>query len=77
VAQSLFGRLFGRAVCANETVVLASELQEAMSRIKQLEGAPVRKTLENEILMGGFRTHISTRSKGFNSFPLIPKTINF
>ncbi len=28
----------------------ASELQEAMRRIKQIEGALVRKTLENEIL---------------------------
>jgi transposase len=38
------------AVCANETVVPASEFQEAMKRIKQLEGALGRKTLENEIL---------------------------
>jgi len=38
------------AVGANETVVPASELQEAMKRIKQLEGALGRKTLENEIL---------------------------
>ncbi len=38
------------AVGANETVVPASELQEAMRRIKQLEGALGRKTLENEIL---------------------------
>ena len=38
------------AVGANETVVPASELQEAMRRIKQLEGAIGRKTLENEIL---------------------------
>jgi transposase len=38
------------AVGANETVVPASELQEAMTRIKQLEGALGRKTLENEIL---------------------------
>ncbi len=35
---------------ANETVVPASELQEAMRRIQQLEGALGRKTLENEIL---------------------------
>jgi len=33
------------AVGANETVVPASELQEAMRRIKQLEGALGRKTL--------------------------------
>ena len=38
------------AVGANETVVPASELQEAMRRIKQLEGALGRKTLENQIL---------------------------
>ena len=38
------------AVGANETVVPASGLQEAMRRIKQLEGALGRKTLENEIL---------------------------
>jgi len=38
------------AVGANETVVPASELHEAMRRIKQLEGALGRKTLENEIL---------------------------
>jgi len=38
------------AVGANECVVPASELQEAMRRIKQLEGALGRKTLENEIL---------------------------
>jgi transposase len=38
------------AVGANETVAPASELQEAMRRIKQLEGALGRKTLENEIL---------------------------
>jgi transposase len=35
------------AVGANDTVVPASELQEAMRRIKQLEGALGRKTLEN------------------------------
>ena len=38
------------AVGANETVLPESELQEAMRRIKQLEGALGRKTLENEIL---------------------------
>ena len=37
-------------VGANETVVSASELQEAMRRIKQLEGALGSKALENEIL---------------------------
>jgi transposase len=38
------------AVGAHETVVPASELQEAMRRIKQLEAALGCKTLENEIL---------------------------
>jgi transposase len=38
------------AVGANETVVPASELQEAMRRIKQLEGALGHKSLESEIL---------------------------
>jgi transposase len=38
------------AMGSNETVVPAFELQEAMRRIKQLEGALGRKTLENEIL---------------------------
>jgi transposase len=37
------------AIGANETVVPAFELQEAMRRIKQLEGALGPKTLENEI----------------------------
>ena len=38
------------AVGANETVVSASDLQEDISRIKQLEDALGRKTLEKEIL---------------------------
>jgi transposase len=38
------------AVGANESVVAASELQEAQRRIKQLEQALGRKTLENDIL---------------------------
>jgi transposase len=38
------------AVGANEPVVPASDLQEAMRRIKQLEAALGRKTLENDIL---------------------------
>lgn len=38
------------AVGANEAVVPASEMAEALRRIKQLEGALGRKTLENEIL---------------------------
>ena len=38
------------AVGSNQTVVPSSELQEAMTRIKQLEGALGRKTFESEIL---------------------------
>jgi transposase len=38
------------AVGSNEQVVPASELQDAVKRIKQLEAALGRKTLENEIL---------------------------
>jgi transposase len=38
------------ALGANESVVAASELQEAQRRIKQLEQALGRKTLENDIL---------------------------
>ena len=38
------------ALGANETVVPVSDPQDAMRRIKQLEGALDRKTLENEIL---------------------------
>ncbi len=37
-------------VAAHEAVVPASELQETMRRIKELEGALGRKTLENQIL---------------------------
>jgi transposase len=40
-------------VCGcHETMVPASEFQEAMRRIKQKEGALGRKTLENQILKG-------------------------
>jgi transposase len=38
------------AVAAGESVVAASELQEALKRVKLLERALGRKTLENEIL---------------------------
>jgi len=38
------------AVGSNEAVVAASELKEALNRIKQLERALGRKTLENDIL---------------------------
>lgn len=49
VEESIFrGSLV--AVGANEPVVPASDMVEALKRIKQLEGALGRKTLENEIL---------------------------
>jgi hypothetical protein len=38
------------AVGANESVMHASKLQNAVKRIKQLEAALGRKTLENDIL---------------------------
>lgn len=38
------------AVGSNESVVAASELKDALNRIKQLERALGRKTLENDIL---------------------------
>ena len=38
------------AVGSNEAVVAASELKEALNRIKKLERALGRKTLENDIL---------------------------
>jgi transposase len=38
------------AVGANEPVVPASQMQDALKRIRQLEAALGRKTLENEIL---------------------------
>ena len=41
------------AVGANESVPPASDLQDAKRRIKQLERALGRKTLENEILKEG------------------------
>ena len=38
------------AVGVNEPIVPASEMKEALTRIKQLEAALGRKTLDNEIL---------------------------
>jgi transposase len=49
VEECVFRGLSG-AVGANEPVVPASEMVEALKRIKQLEGALGRKTLENEML---------------------------
>ncbi len=58
------------AVGANETVVPASELQEAMRRIKQLEGALGRKTLENEILKEA--VDFAQAKKWIASSPVLP-----
>ena len=58
------------AVGANETVVPASELQEAMKRIKQLEGALGRKTLENEILKEA--VDFAKAKKWIAHLPLLP-----
>jgi transposase len=59
------------AVGANETVVPASELQEAMRRIKQLEGALGRKTLENEILKEAM--DFAKAKKWIARSPVLPK----
>jgi len=58
------------AVGDNETVVPASELQEAMRRIKQLEGALGRKTLENEILKEA--VDFAQAKKWIASSPVLP-----
>ena len=59
------------AIGANETVVLASELQEAMRRIKQLEGALGRKTLENDILKEA--VDFAKAKKWIAHSPVMPK----
>lgn len=58
------------AVGANEPVVPASELQEAMRRIKQLEAALGRKTLENEILKEA--VNFAKSKKWIARSPLLP-----
>ena len=58
------------AVSANETVVPASKLQKAMKRIKQLEGALGRKTLEKEILKGA--VDFAKAKKWIARSPLMP-----
>jgi transposase len=58
------------AVGANETVVLATELQEAMKLIKQLEGALGCKTLETEIIKEAVDFAIA--KKWFASSPVLP-----
>jgi len=59
------------AVGANETVVAASELKEAMQRIKQLERALGRKTLENDILREA--VEIAHEKKWIARAPLLPE----
>ncbi len=60
------------AVGANETVVPASDLQDAMRRIKQLEGALGRKTLENEILKEAM--DFAKAKKWIARSPVLPQT---
>ena len=59
------------AVGANETVVAASELKEAVQRIKQLERALGRKTLENDILREA--VEIAHEKKWIARAPLLPE----
>jgi transposase len=59
------------AVGANEQVVPASELQEAMKRIQLLEAALGRKTLENEILKEA--VDFAKSKKWIARSPLLPK----
>ena len=59
------------AVGSNEQVVPASELQEAMKRIKLLEAALGRKTLENEILKDA--VDFAKSKKWIARSPLLPK----
>lgn len=58
------------AVGANEPVVPASELQDAMKRIKQLEAALGRKTLENDILKEA--VEFAKSKKWIARSPLLP-----
>lgn len=59
------------AVGSNEQVVPASELQEAIKRIKLLEAALGRKTLENEILKDA--VDFAKSKKWLARSPLLPK----
>ena len=59
------------AVGANEIVVAASELKEAVQRIKQLERALGRKTLENDILREA--VEIVHEKKWIARAPLLPE----
>ena len=59
------------AVGANEIVVAASELKEAVQRIKQLERALGRKTLENDILREA--VEIAHEKKWIARAPLLPE----
>ena len=59
------------AVGANEIVVAASDLKEAVQRIKQLERALGRKTLENDILREA--VEIAHEKKWIARAPLLPE----
>ena len=58
------------AVGSSEQVVPASELAEALKRVKQLEAALGRKTLENEILKEA--VEIGKSRKWIARSPLLP-----
>ena len=58
------------AVGSSEQVVPASELAEALKRVKQLEAALGRKTLENEILKEA--VEIGKSRKWIAHSPLLP-----
>jgi transposase len=58
------------AVGANEPVVPASDLQDAMKRIKQVEAALGRKTLENDILKEA--VDVAKAKKWLARSPLLP-----
>jgi len=58
------------AVGANEPVVPAAQMQEAVKRIKQLEAALGRKTLENKFLRKAF--DYGKSQKWIARSPLLP-----
>jgi transposase len=59
------------AVAANETVVPASNLKDAMRRIKHLEGALGRKTFANETLKDA--VDFSRAKKWIALSPVLPR----
>jgi transposase len=58
------------AVGSNEAVVAASELKHALNRIKQLERARGRKTLENDILKEA--VDLASGKKWIERAPVLP-----